>query len=42
VYNKILNWLSPCYEKDVKTFHLIEHILSEEIVHEESFENLIE
>lgn len=42
VYNKILNWLSPCYEKDVKTFHLIEHILSEEIAHEEAFENLME
>jgi len=41
VYNKILKWLSPCYDKDVKTFHLIEHILSEEIQHEEDFENLL-
>lgn len=41
VYNKILKWLGPCYDKDVKTFHLIEHILSEEISHEDQFENLL-
>ncbi len=42
VYNKLLLQLSACYEKDVRTFHLIEHILSEEIQHEEAFENLME
>ncbi|MDH5780794.1 MAG: ferritin-like domain-containing protein, partial [Candidatus Bathyarchaeota archaeon] len=42
VYNKILKKLSPCYERDARTFHLIEHILSEEIQHEEAFENLLE
>jgi len=42
VYNKILKKLSPCYERDARTFHLIEHILSEEIQHEETFENLLE
>jgi len=41
VYNKLIEKLSPCYEKDVKTFHLIEHILAEEIAHEEAFENLL-
>ena len=41
VYIKLLEKLSPCYEKDVKTFHLIEHILSEEIAHEEEFESLL-
>lgn len=40
-YNNLIKKLSPCYEKDVKTFHLIEHILSEEIEHEEAFENLL-
>jgi len=42
VYNRILKKLSPCYERDARTFHLIEHILSEEIQHEEDFENLLE
>jgi bacterioferritin len=42
VYNKILKKLSPCYERDIRTFHQIEHILSEEIQHEEAFENLLE
>ena len=41
VYNKLIKKLSPCYEKDIRTFHLIEHILSEEIEHEEAFENLL-
>ena len=42
VYNKLLKKVSACYEKDVRTFHLTEHILSEEIQHEEAFENLLE
>jgi bacterioferritin len=41
VYNKLLKKMSACYDKDVRTFHLIEHILSEEIQHEEAFENLL-
>ncbi|MEM2127066.1 MAG: ferritin-like domain-containing protein [Candidatus Bathyarchaeia archaeon] len=41
VYNNIVKWLGPCYEKDIRTFHLIQHILSEEIEHEETFENLV-
>ncbi|MDH5770145.1 MAG: ferritin-like domain-containing protein [Candidatus Bathyarchaeota archaeon] len=41
VYNNFIKKLSPCYEKDIRTFHLIEHILSEEIEHEEAFENLL-
>ncbi len=41
VYNKLIKKLSPCYEKDLRTFHLIEHIMSEEIQHEEAFENLL-
>jgi bacterioferritin len=41
VYNKIIKKVSACYDKDIRTFHLIEHILSEEIQHEESFENLL-
>jgi len=41
VYNKIVKFLGPCYNKDIKTFHLIEHILAEEIAHEEAFENLL-
>ncbi len=41
VYNKILKTLGPCYDKDIRTFHLIEHILSEEIKHEEAFENYL-
>ena len=41
VYNKLLKKVSACYDKDVRTFHLIEHILSEEIQHEEAFENLL-
>jgi len=41
VYNKIVKKLGPCYNKDIRTFHLIEHILSEEIQHEEEFENLL-
>ncbi len=40
-YMGIIKKLSPCYEKDLRTFHLIEHILSEEIQHEEAFENLL-
>jgi len=40
-YTKLLKSLSPCYRKDVRTFHLIEHILSEEVQHEEAFENLL-
>ena len=39
--NKLIKKMSPCYEKDLRTFHLIEHILSEEIEHEEAFENLM-
>ncbi len=42
VYNKLLKTVAACYAKDVRTFHLIEHILSEEIQHEEAFENLLE
>jgi len=42
VYNRLLLKVSACYEKDVRTFHLIQHILSEEIQHEEAFENLLE
>ena len=41
VYNKIVKFLGPCYVKDIKTFHLIEHILAEEVKHEEDFENLV-
>ena len=41
VYNKIVKWLGPCYNKDIKTFNVIEHILSEEISHEDQFENLL-
>ena len=41
VYNKIVKFLGPCYDKDIKTFHLIHHILAEEIKHEEAFENLL-
>jgi ferritin-like protein len=41
VYNDIVKFLGPCYDKDIKTFHLIEHILAEEIEHEEAFENLL-
>lgn len=41
VYNNIVKFLGPCYDKDIKTFHLIEHILAEEIGHEEAFENLL-
>jgi bacterioferritin len=41
VYNKIVKFLGPCYNKDIKTFKTIEHILSEEIAHEEEFENLL-
>jgi bacterioferritin len=41
VYNKIVKWLGPCYNKDIKTFHVIQHILAEEIEHEESFQNLL-
>jgi bacterioferritin len=41
VYNKIIQKVSACYNKDIRTFHLIEHILSEEIGHEEAFENLL-
>ena len=41
VYTKILKFLSPCYDRDIKTFHLIEHILAEEIHHEDEFENLL-
>jgi bacterioferritin len=40
-YNRLLLKVSACYAKDVRTFHLIEHILSEEIQHEEAFENLL-
>ncbi len=42
VYNKLLKKITVCYDKDVRTFHLLEHILSEEIQHEEAFENLLE
>ncbi|NIV44195.1 bacterioferritin [Candidatus Bathyarchaeota archaeon] len=42
VYNKLLKNVAACYAKDVRTFHLIEHILSEEIQHEEAFENLLQ
>ncbi|MFP3985316.1 MAG: ferritin-like domain-containing protein [Candidatus Bathyarchaeia archaeon] len=41
VYNNLIKKFSPCYDKDVRTFHLLEHILSEEIQHEEAFENLL-
>jgi bacterioferritin len=41
VYTHLIQKLSPCYEKDIRTFHLLEHILSEEIEHEEAFENLL-
>ncbi|MCW4020505.1 MAG: ferritin-like domain-containing protein [Candidatus Bathyarchaeota archaeon] len=40
-YTGIIKMLSPCYDRDLTTFHLIEHILSEEIHHEEAFENLL-
>ena len=42
VYNNLIKKLSPCYDRDARTFHLIEHILSEEVEHEEAFENLLE
>jgi len=42
VYNKMVKKLAHCYDTDIRTFHLIEHILSEEIEHEEAFENLLE
>ncbi len=42
VYNRLIKKVAACYEKDVRTFHLIEHILSEEVQHEEAFENLLE
>jgi len=38
VYDKIVQKLAHCYQTDIKIFHLIEHILSEEIGHEETFE----
>jgi bacterioferritin len=41
-YNKIIKKLAHCYATDIRTFHLIQHILSEEIEHEEAFENLLE
>jgi len=40
-YNRLLLKVSACYAKDVRTFHLIQHILSEEIQHEEAFENIL-
>jgi ferritin-like protein len=33
VYNKLIKKVSPCYDEDVRTFHLIQH--------EEAFENLL-
>jgi len=42
VYNKMVKKLAHCYDTDIRTFHLIEHILSEEIEHEEAFENLLQ
>ncbi len=41
VYNKFIKKISPCYKMDIRTFHLLEHILSEEVEHEEAFENLM-
>lgn len=41
VYNKLIKKIAPCYEKDIRTFHLLEHILTEEIEHEEAFKNLL-
>jgi bacterioferritin len=41
VYNKILKSLGSCFDKDARTFHLIQHILTEEIEHEEAFENFL-
>jgi len=41
VYDNLIKKISPCYQKDTRTFHLIEHILAEEIEHEEAFENLL-
>ncbi|MEM2904708.1 MAG: ferritin-like domain-containing protein [Candidatus Bathyarchaeia archaeon] len=41
VYDKLIKKLAHCYATDIKTFHLIEHILSEEVAHEEAFENLL-
>jgi len=41
VYNRILKSLGSCFDKDAKTFHLIQHILAEEIEHEEAFENFL-
>lgn len=35
VYVKLLKKLSPCHEKNAKTFHVVEHMLSEEIAYEE-------
>ena len=40
-YNRLIQKVSACYAKDMRTFHLVEHILSEEIQHEEAFENLL-
>lgn len=37
IYNKIVKWLGPCYNKDIKTFHLIVHIIAEEISQRTSF-----
>jgi len=42
VYNKLIKKLAHCYDTDITTFHLIQHILAEEIEHEEAFENLLE
>jgi bacterioferritin len=41
VYNRLILKISPCYKMDIRTFHLLQHILSEEIEHEEAFENLL-
>jgi bacterioferritin len=42
VYNKLIKKLAHCYDTDTRTFHLIQHIMAEEIEHEEAFENLLE
>lgn len=40
VYNKILKMIGAYY-KEPTTFHLIRHIMDEEVGHEDTFENLL-
>ncbi|MCF8885387.1 MAG: ferritin-like domain-containing protein [Nitrososphaerota archaeon] len=40
VYNKLLNWLTGV-KADPVTFHIIRHILQEEVEHEDLFETIL-